>query len=172
MRGYPRPDAYSMLAAAPAARTAAHVPLTVVTRGDMVESLHAGSIAVVDRTGRVLYAAGDAALPTFTRSALKPLQALPFVAAGGVERFGFDGREVALLCASHSGEPRHVEAAAATQPQLDGFTAFPTTLFIGRDGRVRKVHAGFYGPATGAQHTALVQEFARTVDALLAEPAP
>lgn len=65
-----------------------------------------------------------------------------------------------------------VEAAAATQPQLEGFTAFPTTLFIGRDGRVRKVHAGFYGPATGAQHTALVQEFARTVDALLAEPAP
>lgn len=65
-----------------------------------------------------------------------------------------------------------VEAAAATQPQLEGFTAFPTTLFIGRDGRVRKVHAGFYGPATGAQHTALVQDFARTVDALLAEPAP
>jgi len=65
-----------------------------------------------------------------------------------------------------------VEAAAATQPQLEGFAAFPTTLFVGRDGRVRKVHAGFYGPATGAQHTALVQEFARTVDALLAEPAP
>lgn len=65
-----------------------------------------------------------------------------------------------------------VDAAAATLPQLQGFTAFPTTLFIGRDGRVRKVHAGFYGPATGAQHTALVQDFRRTVDALLAEPAP
>jgi thiol-disulfide isomerase/thioredoxin len=65
-----------------------------------------------------------------------------------------------------------VDAAAATLPQLQGFTAFPTTLFIGRDGRVRKVHAGFYGPATGAQHTALVREFTRTLDALLAEPAP
>ena len=65
-----------------------------------------------------------------------------------------------------------VDAAAATLPQLRGFTAFPTTLFIGRDGRVRKVHAGFYGPATGAQHDALVAEFARTVDELLAEPAP
>jgi L-asparaginase II len=113
MRGYPVPAAYSMLAAAPAARTAAHVPLTVVTRGDMVESVHAGTVVVADRSGRVLYAAGDAALPTFTRSALKPLQALPFVAAGGVERFGLDVREVALLCASHSGEPQHVEAAAA-----------------------------------------------------------
>ena len=65
-----------------------------------------------------------------------------------------------------------VDAAAATLPQLVGFTAFPTTIFIGRDGRVRQVHAGFYGPATGAQHGALVAEFTREVDLLLAEPAP
>ena len=65
-----------------------------------------------------------------------------------------------------------VDAAAATLPQLQEFSAFPTTLFIGRDGRVRKVHAGFYGPTTGPQHTALVKEFTRTIDALLAEPAP
>ncbi len=48
------------------------------------------------------------------------------------------------------------EAAAATLPQLRGFTAFPTTIFLGRDGRVRRVHAGFYGPATGAQHERLL----------------
>jgi L-asparaginase II len=71
-----------------------------------------GSVAVVDRSGRVLYAAGDPHTLTFTRSALKPLQALPFVAGGGVERFGYSQAQVALLCASHSGEPRHVEAAA------------------------------------------------------------
>ncbi len=65
-----------------------------------------------------------------------------------------------------------VDVAAATLPQLDGFTAFPTTIFIGRDGRVRRVHAGFYGPATGAQHDALIEEFAAEVDRLLAEPAP
>ena len=52
-----------------------------------------------------------------------------------------------------------VDEAAATLPQLEGFTAFPTTIFVGRDGRVRRVHAGFYGPATGAQHGALVAEF-------------
>ena len=74
--------------------------------------MHTGSVAVVDRGGRLLYAAGDPDALTFTRSALKPLQALPFVAAGGVERFGYTQPEVALLCASHSGEPRHVEAAA------------------------------------------------------------
>ncbi len=65
-----------------------------------------------------------------------------------------------------------VDAAAATLPQLQGFTAFPTTIFIGRDGRVRRVHAGFYGPATGPQHGALIAAFADEVDRLLSEPAP
>lgn len=64
------------------------------------------------------------------------------------------------------------DAAAATLPQLQGFSAFPTTLFIGRDGKVRRVHAGFYGPATGPAHQALIADFQRTVDALLDEPMP
>jgi L-asparaginase II len=89
-----------------------HAPLSVMSRGGAVESVHAGSVAVVDRHGRLLYSAGDADTLTFTRSALKPLQALPFVAGGGVERFGYSQPQVALLCASHSGEPRHVDAVA------------------------------------------------------------
>ena len=91
----------------------AHVPLAVMTRGGAVESVHLGSVAVVDGDGALLHAAGDPAALTFTRSTLKPLQALPFVAAGGPARFGLTQQEVALLCASHSGEPRHVESAAA-----------------------------------------------------------
>ena len=89
-----------------------HVPLAEVLRGSAVESLHFGSVAVVDRRGQVLRAAGDPYTLTFTRSALKPLQALPFIADGGVERFGFSQAQVALMCASHSGEPRHVDAVA------------------------------------------------------------
>jgi thiol-disulfide isomerase/thioredoxin len=61
------------------------------------------------------------------------------------------------------------EAAAATLPQLQGFTSFPTTIFLGRDGKVRRIHAGFYGPATGAQHAKLIQEFEREVERLLGE---
>jgi thiol-disulfide isomerase/thioredoxin len=57
----------------------------------------------------------------------------------------------------------------ATQPQLVNFVAYPTTLFIGRDGRIKRVHAGFYGPATGEAHTALIADFARQVEQLLAE---
>ena len=64
------------------------------------------------------------------------------------------------------------EVVSAAIPQLDGFTAYPTTLFVGRDGRVRRVHAGFYGPATGPAHAAIVAEFRREVERLLAEPAP
>ena len=43
-----------------------------------------------------------------------------------------------------------MQVAAASLPQLQGFTAFPTTMFLGRDGRVKLVHAGFLGPATGS----------------------
>jgi thiol-disulfide isomerase/thioredoxin len=61
------------------------------------------------------------------------------------------------------------DAAAATLPQLHGFTSFPTTVFLGRDGKVRRVHAGFYGPSTGAQHLRVVREFEQEIERLLAE---
>ena len=89
------------------------VPLVEVLRGGIVESVHYGAVAVVDRAGRLLFAAGDPEVVTYTRSSLKPLQALPFVAAGGLERYKLTTQETALLCASHSGEARHVEAAAS-----------------------------------------------------------
>ena len=63
-----------------------------------------------------------------------------------------------------------VASAAATLPQLQGFTSFPTSIFLGRDGRVRLVYAGFLGAATGAQHDRQVAEFRATIERLLAEP--
>jgi thiol-disulfide isomerase/thioredoxin len=63
-----------------------------------------------------------------------------------------------------------VDAAAATLPQLRGFTSFPTSVFLGRDGRVRLVHAGFYGPATGPQHQRLIGGFEAEIERLLREP--
>ena len=62
-----------------------------------------------------------------------------------------------------------VEAAGATLPQLRGFTSFPTTVFLGRDGKIRQVHAGFYGRATGVQHERLVEGFEREIEKLLVE---
>jgi thiol-disulfide isomerase/thioredoxin len=54
-------------------------------------------------------------------------------------------------------------------PQLVNFGAYPTTIFIGRDGRVRSVHAGFASPATGDEHVRLVEEIRALVERLLAE---
>ncbi|MBI1892467.1 MAG: asparaginase [Burkholderiales bacterium] len=84
--------------------------LAEVTRGDVVESVHYGAVAVVDAQGLLLYYAGDPHLFTFTRSTLKPFQAVPFTAGGGIARFGFTIEQTALMCASHSGEARHVSA--------------------------------------------------------------
>lgn len=84
-------------------------PLAEATRGDRVESLHNGAIAVVGAGGELLYYVGDPHFVTFTRSTLKPFQALPFLLTGGPACFGYGTRELALLCASHSGEPMHVD---------------------------------------------------------------
>ena len=59
--------------------------------------------------------------------------------------------------------------AAAALPQLDAVHAYPTAIFIDRTGRVRKIHTGFAGPATGMQHDLLAQEFTDTIETLLAE---
>lgn len=76
-----------------------------------MESTHRVHVAVVDASGRLRFAAGDPGLPVFYRSAAKPLQALPLVEDGVADRYGLSPAELALCCASHNSEPRHVEAA-------------------------------------------------------------
>jgi L-asparaginase II len=88
---------------------ASFVPLVEATRGGHTESIHHGAVAVVNARGELLYHAGDPDFLTFTRSTIKPFQALPFLQDGGHEKFGFESRELALLCASHSGEAMHTE---------------------------------------------------------------
>ena len=85
--------------------------LVEVTRGPVVESRHRGAIAIVDAAGNARVAIGDVGRPVFPRSAVKPLQALALVESGAADAFGFGDAELALACASHNGEPRHVETA-------------------------------------------------------------
>ena len=54
-------------------------------------------------------------------------------------------------------------------PQLVNFGAYPTTIYLGRDGRVRSVHAGFASPATGEEHVRLKKELRELTEQLLAE---
>jgi L-asparaginase II len=62
-------------------------------------------------TGEELSSIGDPRPVTYFRSASKPFQALPFITSGAANEFAFTEEEVALACASHSGEPMHVEIA-------------------------------------------------------------
>jgi thiol-disulfide isomerase/thioredoxin len=61
------------------------------------------------------------------------------------------------------------DEAAKKLPMLDRFYAFPTTIFVDRNGDVRKIHTGFSGPATGDHYTQFVAEVKATLDQLLAE---
>lgn len=56
-----------------------------------------------------------------------------------------------------------------TLPQLTPIKVFPTTIFVGRDGMIKKVHSGFFGPATGDAYTKYVEDFEETVNKLLGE---
>lgn len=79
------------------------------TRAGLLECQHLGAVAVVNTQGKLLAQAGDPHWVGFTRSTLKALQALAFMESGGARQFGFDGADLAMLCASHSGEAMHVQ---------------------------------------------------------------
>jgi len=56
-----------------------------------------------------------------------------------------------------------------TLPQITPIKAFPTTIFIGKDGTVKKLHAGFAGPGAGSYYEEFKKEFYETLDELLKE---
>ena len=90
---------------------AAPALLARVLRGGRTESVHRGSVAVVDEDGRVLGSSGQPDGGIYLRSAAKPFQVMPLLAAGGERAFRLGNDEIALMCASHGGEPRHVRVA-------------------------------------------------------------
>jgi L-asparaginase II len=82
--------------------------LVEVSRGPIVESRHRGHVIAVDGEGKTIAALGAPETVTFIRSSGKPFQAMPLVASGAADRFGFTEKEIAIACGSHSGEPEHV----------------------------------------------------------------
>ena len=82
-------------------------------RGQHVESAHTGAVAIVDAGGKVVFSLGDIQRPIFPRSAVKVMQALPLVTSGAADALALSDEELAIACASHTGEPRHVATASA-----------------------------------------------------------
>lgn len=83
--------------------------LVEVTRGDIVEIRHRGSIAIADSNGQLIYGLGDMDSPVYPRSALKYVQVLPLLYSGAADHFGFTDKEIAIMAASHTAEDVHVE---------------------------------------------------------------
>lgn len=88
-------------------------PLVQVRRGGVTESRHRGHIVAVEPDGNIVAFLGGPETVTYLRSSAKPHQAIPLVASGAADRFGFNEKEIALACASHSGETIHAEVAAS-----------------------------------------------------------
>ena len=96
-------------------------PIRVELTRDVVESVHLVDAVVATVDGPVTVW-GDADAPVIPRSAIKPIQVLPLLRTGAAEAFGVSDIEVSLGAASHSGQPKHVEAVAAWLERI-GFSA-------------------------------------------------
>ncbi|MDE0255877.1 MAG: asparaginase [Rhodospirillaceae bacterium] len=90
-----------------------------VTRSGFPESVHRGAVCVIDADGETVLAAGAVGRPVLPRSAIKPLQAIPFIEDGAADVWKATGDEIALACASHSGDPIHVRTGRRWLHRLD-----------------------------------------------------
>jgi thiol-disulfide isomerase/thioredoxin len=88
--------------------------------------------------------------------------------AASIKRFQqrFDVQYPMLVTGVRVGDP---EKAAKTLPSLTDIRYFPTTIFIGKDGRIRRIHAGFYGPGAAQEHADYKKDFYNTIRTLMAE---
>src|SRR5207248_6128876 len=84
-------------------------PLVRVERGGVEEAIHLGHLAVVDAGGRLQASLGDPGRVTYFRSCAKPFQAIGSLSAGIAARYELGAEHIAIMAASHNGEPRHVE---------------------------------------------------------------
>lgn len=79
-----------------------------VIRGETVESVHSGHLSIIDGDSNRRTSIGDPSTVTFFRSACKALQLIPCITSGAADAYSFTDEEIALACASHSGEPQHL----------------------------------------------------------------
>ena len=101
--------------------------LAELTRNGVVESVHRGWVAVTRGDGTLVASVGDPERLTFPRSAMKPFQAVALVESGAVDKFAFSDAELAICCASHSGEPLHRETVAGILEKIGQ----PATALLG-----------------------------------------
>ena len=85
------------------------VELVQMIRAGVVDCVHRGHVAVVDNSGKPIFAAGDAGAVAYLRSCAKPFQAVAAVRSGAAEKFNFTNQELAVIAGSHNGTPEHTQ---------------------------------------------------------------
>jgi L-asparaginase II len=84
-------------------------PLVRIERGGLEEAIHLGHVAAVDHEGRIIASLGDPETVVYFRSCAKPFQAIATLGTGIADRFDLQPEHIAIMAASHYGEPRHIE---------------------------------------------------------------
>ena len=134
------------------------VPLVEVHRGPILECIHRGHAVVWHAESGMIASWGDADAYVLPRSSAKMIQALPLVEDGVLEAFGLGGEALALACASHSSEERHLAVvrprASAGHREREGLRRQLDR--VGDDRRVphrarrtRSVNGGLQDPTMG-----------------------
>jgi L-asparaginase II len=133
--------------------------LAHVVRGGVVESVHRGHLVALGADGTPVLAIGDPDAEFLPRSSLKPLQAVAMLRAG-VE---LDGELLALACASHSGEPMHVDGvrrilagAGRTEDDLANTPAYPLSEDVGAAWRADGHAASSLAQNCSGKHAAMI----------------
>ena len=101
------------------ARVVSGEPLIGITRGDIVESAHTVVACAISAAGDAIFSMGDVDVPIYLRSTAKPFIAAGVIAAGARERFGLTAQEIAVMAASHSGQPFHLAAVRSILNKID-----------------------------------------------------
>lgn len=98
--------------------------LAKVIRGNTVESIHRGHLIILTGEGDVLHSSGNPKTVSYIRSSAKPFQAMPFITSGACDEYMFSEEELALACASHSGERIHVRIAEQMLLRTEMYEAY------------------------------------------------
>jgi L-asparaginase II len=95
--------------------SSSYLPIYKLTRGETVESVHYGAVAVVNVNDNLVAWYGDPNSVTFLRSSAKPFQVMPFFEYGGKEAYDLTNREIAIMCSSHSGTDEQFDLVQSIQ---------------------------------------------------------
>jgi L-asparaginase II len=112
-----------------------------VYRGRRGESVHYGSITVVDNKDRLTHYVGDPEFFSFVRSSSKPFQLIPLIATGAADKYGFTAKQLAIMCGSHIGTDHHRATVIAN---LEAAENVPENLKCGTQLPIHMIMSGEY----------------------------